>query len=215
MPAAGARAGILENLLDIARYGPQARNKAEDKRRHKCDKHCPAEHLRVDVLRTQQWKGYRRLVCQPREQRHAKSQTAEGSSTGEDKTLHKKLAHDAAAAGAEGTTNGELASAGGSARQKQVGEIHAGDQKYDTDRRPQYDERTVQLTGDIFLERDGNKIALVTAASIGKPGGEIDVGGHAVGVVACLGNGDAGLEPAHKGHNVAPCSLFLLVERRE
>jgi len=120
-------------------------------------------------------------MAQPGDQRRGKSESADGSRTGEDQAFCQQLAHDAQPAGAERGAHGELLGARGGTGKKKIGEINAGNEENASDGRPENDERSAQLAADVFLERDRNHSILgvafagirifVVPAHVGRGGG--------------------------------------------
>ena len=75
------------------------------------------------------------------------------SGKGEQNTFRKKLADDAIGIRAERGTNGELPAARGGASEQKIGHIGASDQKNETDRSEEHEEKGTNAADDIFLQR--------------------------------------------------------------
>jgi GNAT superfamily N-acetyltransferase len=144
---AGAGAGVLERLLQVAGGHAEAGDEAEEDGGEDGDEDGPAESGAVDVQRAEQRQGDGSLMAsQAREWR--RDQPQDGSRAGEDEAFGEQLAHDAGAAGAESGAHGELLGAGGGAGEKQVGEVDAGDEQDAADSGPEDDSerRSLPLT---------------------------------------------------------------------
>jgi hypothetical protein len=160
----------------------------------------------------------RSLMAQARRRAtSARPEPKTAAGAGEHQALGEQLAHDAAAAGAQGRAHGELLDARGGASQHQVGEVHAGDQQDAANRRPQHDQRAAQLAADIVLERNRDHRCLVGRRRCRVACCSSTSSARAVcGIGSGLCKAHSRLEPANEGNDVAPVARWPIeIERRD
>ncbi len=124
-----SRTGVLEHLLEIAASHPEPWKQAEDRCGEDGDENRPAQRLAVDPQAAEKWQSHRSLMREPCDQHERQPQSEDRARAGEHEAFHQQLPHDAAAACPERATHGKLLGARDGASQKQVREVHAGDQQ--------------------------------------------------------------------------------------